>query len=330
MKRTVFVPLLALALACAVAGAQTLQIKIATVAPENSPWATGLRKLAADWERVASGRITVKLYLGTPGDEADILQKMRFGLDAGVLSSTSIARITEDVMALSLPGLLVDDASIERGLAAARPILEREIAKEGLVVVAWTKAGWARIFSRRPIPSVAAFKGLRFAVPSDDSNLTPILQGLGAVPIRTETGAVIQRLTTGAIDAMIYSPLLVSAQWSFFRSSIAAVSDEPVAPVFGALVVTKKTWDKVPAELKPALIAAAEAAAAEISRESDRYEELGIAAMVRDGLARTKLDAAAAAEWRRTFAATRDRYAPTLFSKEIVDALLRAAGTSAP
>ena len=315
----------AFSLLVAVSGAQTITIKMATSAPDNSPWANVLRALAADWEKISGGKIAVRLYIGMPGEEADILQKMRFGLDAGMLSTVALAGVAADVMALSIPGLLTDDASIEKSLAAVGPLLEQQLSKQGFVMLTLAKGGWLRIFSRKPIRSVADLKGQRFFVPSDGSYVAKVIQELGAVPVRTEGSAVIQRFATGTMDAIMYSPLQVSPQWSFFRPYLGAVSDIPVAPLFGAVVVARKTWERVPEDLKPALIAAAGSASRNMSKESDKYEEAGLASMARDGLVRPKFTRQDETEWRRAFAASSAKYAGEYFSRPILELLSAAS-----
>ncbi len=76
---------LAIFLAAAVA-APGITIKLGSLAPAGSPWELGLKRLAAEWEKISGGTVTVKIYAGgVAGDEPDMIRKVRIGtLNAGL------------------------------------------------------------------------------------------------------------------------------------------------------------------------------------------------------------------------------------------------------
>ena len=53
-----------LLLAASLPPLQALTLKLATLAPEGSPWVEELRQVAWQWERVSGGRVRLKIYAG--------------------------------------------------------------------------------------------------------------------------------------------------------------------------------------------------------------------------------------------------------------------------
>lgn len=51
-----------LLLAAGYAAAGALTIKLGTLAPIGSPWEIGLRRIAADWDRISGGTVTLRIY----------------------------------------------------------------------------------------------------------------------------------------------------------------------------------------------------------------------------------------------------------------------------
>ena len=61
-------------------GAQKVEIKLATQAPENSPWHKMLVDMNTEWQTLTGGDVSMAIYPGgVSGDESDILRKMRIG-----------------------------------------------------------------------------------------------------------------------------------------------------------------------------------------------------------------------------------------------------------
>ena len=62
----------------ALVGAESIVLKIATVAPSRSPWDIELKKVAEEWNRITDGLVTVKIYnMSTLGGEKAGIQKLK-------------------------------------------------------------------------------------------------------------------------------------------------------------------------------------------------------------------------------------------------------------
>ena len=280
-------------------------------------------RLAAEWKKISGGKVNMTVYAGTLGDDNSIIQKMRFGLDAGVFPSTGLSLIYEDILALSIPSLVRDDEELRAILKEMDGTFRSEIGKKGYSVITYAAAGWVWLFSRRPVAKPSDIVNLKVAVPVDDRKLSRMLQAAGAVPVQTDSTNLVGQIATGSIDALLISPSFVQAQWSFFKSYLPYVSDMRISPFVGAMLMNTRSWNRVPVEYRPSFLEAADRMAVALSTEADRLDAVAIKAMTSDGLSVVPLSGADRAAWYDVFVSNRERFVRDLFSKEILDAIDR-------
>ncbi len=318
------IPTLLLLLALAASAFGQVNLKLGVAAPKNSPWGVSLDRLASEWRRISGGKVTLTVYAGTLGDDNAIIQKMRFGLDAGVFPSTGLSLIYEDILALSIPTLVRDDAELRAVLKELDAPFRAEIGRKGYTILTYSTAGWVWLFSRRPVTKPSDFQNLKVAVPVDDRKMSRMLQAAGAVPVQVDLQNLVGQIATGAVDALLFSPSLVQAQWSFFKSYLPYMSDLKVSPFVGAALVNTRSWERVPPDLRKPLMEAADKMAEDLAREADRLDAAAVKALTSDGLTVVPLTAADRAAWYEAFVANRDRFVRDLFSKDVLDAIDRA------
>ena len=87
------------------AAAQQTLIKMATLAPDGSPWHQVLQQMGERWRNISSGKVKLTIYPGgVLGDEPDIVYKMRIGqIQAVALSGAGMADIEPGVACLQIP-----------------------------------------------------------------------------------------------------------------------------------------------------------------------------------------------------------------------------------
>ena len=323
MKLRTIVLLVLIFLAASVASGQALNLKMAMDAPRNSPWGQSLERMAAEWKRVSGGKINLTVYAGTQGSDAQIIQKMRFGLDIGVFASTGLALVYDDILALSIPSLVRDEAELRSVLKELDPSFRAGLADKGYSLVAYSYSGWVRMFSRRSVANPADLVGLKVAVMTGDTKISRMLQTVGAIPVQVDGQGFVGLIATGAIDAVLYSPALVQAQWSFLKTYIPYMTDFKVSPFIGAIIMNTRSWERIPAATRPLLVDAADKLSADMAREIDRLEEAAIRAMSADGMIVVKTTEADKDAWYESFVSNRDRFVAAMFSKDVVDAVDR-------
>jgi TRAP-type C4-dicarboxylate transport system substrate-binding protein len=298
MKRPA-APLLALATFLAAAPLPALTIKMGSLAPTGSPWEAGLKTIAAEWARLSGNEVILKLYAGgIVGDEPDMIRKMRIGqLDAAAITVSGLNGIFSGVKALAFPMFLSSDEELAYVLGKMKPFFEREIEKRGFRVVMWAPAGWVYFYSRGPIVTPDDLKKQKLWVWVGDPDEVQAWQSSGFHVVPLPSTDIMTSLQGGMIDALVASPLLAASnQWFGIAQNQTGLR---LAPMFGAAVVSNAAWAKVPKDLQPKLIAAAQKAADALVPQLVKADEDAIAVMKKYGLTINPVPPAAEEEWRR-------------------------------
>jgi TRAP-type C4-dicarboxylate transport system substrate-binding protein len=131
----------------------SLTIKIASIAPENSPWGKELNILAAEWKKISNGRVILKIYHnGIAGDEGTVLRKMKMGqLHGGIFTARGLSSLFPDITVISYPFLIKTDDELDYVMTKIKPMLNQQIEAKGYKILAWSKAGWVRFFGTSKI-----------------------------------------------------------------------------------------------------------------------------------------------------------------------------------
>jgi TRAP-type C4-dicarboxylate transport system substrate-binding protein len=112
------------------------------------------------------------------------------------------------------------------------------------------------------------------------------------------------------------------------------VIDLPWGFVLGATVIPRETWERIPADLRPVLLAIASEEAQRIDADARRLEREAMEAMARAGLSVVPVDRAAwSAALERTWPVLRAEVVPPAFFDAVVaarDACRLAAPASLP
>ena len=301
------------------AGAQVVTLRMAVNVPTNSPWDLGLQRLAAEFSRVSEGKVRLEFppsaHIAT---ESDIIQKMRLGVDGALLTTDGMAELYPDSLALSMPSYMRDDAEFDAVLDAVEPLIESKLG-DRYIVLALSKGGWARYFSRSPIVYPADFSKLRISISPIEDQEMQLMESVGARTIKGSTADFLLQINSNTVDAACVSPIYIASLWSQLRGKIAYMSGFKVAPFIGALVLNKSSWDRVPADLKPPLEQVVRDMARKISLDSAKLEADAIASL--DGIKVPPEPAEAAAKWAEVFAQRRNGLISQLFSSDMLEAI---------
>lgn len=274
---------LALFLVCsALAGAQ--EIKLASVAPEASPWGRALNDLAVQWREISNGRIRLRVYHNAiAGDEDDILRKMRIGqLQAAVLTSQGMKQVVPEVYSVSVPFLIGSQDELNYVMDEIEPELNAAFERNRLHVLAWSRAGWVHFFSKEAVTYPDDLKSQRLAANPTDQELLQAFRIMGYRPIPMPQPELLTSLNSGLVDAFYTSPLVAAGfQWFGLAPHML---DLKVAPFLGAIVITDAAWRRIPDSMKDELLEAADGISGQIDDEVRDLEEEALETMQRFGL----------------------------------------------
>jgi TRAP-type C4-dicarboxylate transport system substrate-binding protein len=202
-----------------------------------------------------------------------------------------------------------------------RPLLEERLAGKGFVVLFWSDAGWVRFFSNQPVMHPDDMRKLKLFTWSGSPEQVGLYKSAGFNAVPLETVDIVPSLQTKLIDAVPAPPFF--AMVSQIDSRAPYMLELNWAPLVGALVVRKETWDKIPAETRARLLTAAATAGREIKAISRREMNESVTAMEKRGLKVTKVTPAVEAEWRALAEAVYPRIRGPIVPAEIFDETLR-------
>jgi len=222
-------------------------LKIATLAPEGSSWAKVLRTIDADVRRETNGNVGFKIYPGgVQGDEKVVLRKMRIGqLHGGNFGGQGVSQTLPDVLALQMPFLFDSYAEVDYVLEKMDAFYRQGYEERGYVFLGWADIGFVHILSQQPVATLEDMSDQKvWQLP--DEPLTSVLfrlAGVTSVPLNIPD--VLLGLQTNLIDVVYASPsATIVLQW-FTRAKY--VTQLPINYTLGALLIDKRTFDKISA-----------------------------------------------------------------------------------
>lgn len=301
MKSPTFLFVFAFALALCAHGAETITIKLATILPKDTTGHERLTALGAEWHKLSGGRVVLNPMAGSADGEHQIVRLMRSNrLQGALVSAVGLAQIDRSVTCLQLIPLAFRDwREVDHVREKIRDDLEARLRAKDFVVLFWADAGWVRFFSKAPAVRPADLKPMKMFVWTGDPQQLGILRNLGYNPVGLETEVILPSLANGTINVVPVPPFLANA--AQYTKYVQHMVDINWAPIVGAAVVQRAVWEKIPAALRPKLLAAA-AKEGELLRSQMRQED-DDAIVAMQGLKRNKLNVhrvtpEIAAEWR--------------------------------
>jgi TRAP-type transport system periplasmic protein len=329
MKSKTLKTAFALATAAAVmltsASAATVRIKLATLAPTGSTYHKSLLALREAWKKTSNGGVDLIVYAdGKLGGEADTVNLMSVNsVQASMLTAVGLAEIEQGVAGLqSIPMGFRDFAEVDYVNEKLRPLLQERLEKKGFVVLFWIDAGWVRFFSKKPFTTPDELKKLKLFTWAGNPHQVEIYKSAGFNPVPLEPADTLPGLQTGLIEAIPSPPVFSLATQMDSRAPY--MLDLNWAPLVGACVIRKATWDSIPAEFHDALFKAAATAGTEIKASGRKECEESVKAMEKRGLKVLKVTPEQQAEWCRAAEVTYPKIRGTIVPEDIFDQALAA------
>ena len=297
------------------AAEKSVRINLGTLAPRGSLYHQSLQAMAEAWRKTPGGGVRLVIYPdGTQGGEADMVRLMRVGsLQAGLLTAVGLSDIEPAVSGLqNIPMLFRSLEEFERVNERLRPTLEKRLADKGFIVLFWVDAGWVRYFSKEPILTPDDLRRMKIFVWSGSPDQVSIMRRAGFTPVPLETSDILPGLQTGLINCAPLPPIFALAAQVDMRAP--HMLNLNWAPLVGACVVKKETWDKVPVGVRETLLAAATSAGKEILANSHKESADAVAAMQKRGLTVHEPNPQVVEQWRteaeKTYPDIRGRIVP--------------------
>lgn len=229
-----------------ISNSYALSLKIGAIAPEGTNWAKTLKELKRDLKKQTDSRVKLKIYYGgVAGDEPDIVRKIRIGqFNGGVFSGKTLGDIVPDVRAIEIPFNFI--YAREKGLNAVKeltPEFNKQFLAKGFVNLGFYEIGQVYVVSTKKITNIDEMKGIKMWAWQGDGLVSAMIESLGLVSVPLSLPDVLSSLSTGIIDSA-YAPALgiIGLQW---HNQIKYLINFPTAFSIGALLISKKSWDKI-------------------------------------------------------------------------------------
>jgi TRAP-type C4-dicarboxylate transport system substrate-binding protein len=286
--------------------AQPIEIKMATLAPKDSPWCDVLVRMGERWKAISNGNVKLTLFAGgVMGDEPDTVNKLRIKMiQAVALTGAGMGEIEKGVAALQIPLMFDSYEELDYVRDRLAPTLEKRIEANGFVVLNWGDAGWVYFFADKPMPRLDDLRKLKMFSWAGSNDETELWKTNGFRPVTLAATDIQMALKTGLIDVIPTTPLY--ALWNQCFTLAKYMTDIKWAPLVGATLVSKAVWDKIPeAQRGPMLQAAHESGQQLRSGIRDMGDKAigvmtgGLPGKKMDKLTIVHADDATLADWRR-------------------------------
>jgi TRAP-type C4-dicarboxylate transport system substrate-binding protein len=164
-------------------------------------------------------------------------------------------------------------------------------------------------------------KKLKMFVWAGDDQYTELWKKAGFNPVPLPATEIATALQTGLVDAVTINPQgILLLQW--YRQ-IHYMTDFKWAVFLGGIVISKSTWEKIPAEIRPAMRQAALKAALRIRDFSMQTDQSDVEVLKKNGVEVVSVDEATLNEWRRLIESVLPQMRGSYLPAESLDAAMK-------
>jgi TRAP-type C4-dicarboxylate transport system substrate-binding protein len=191
-------------------------LKLATLAPEGSPWMKTFDEVNLELESRTEGAVKMRAYPGgVMGDDQAVLRKMRINqIHMAGITGLGLGTICNEVIALGSPFLFQSYDEVDHVLALVTGRLEKVLREKGFILLGWTEIGFVYMMSNKPIATLDDLQGAKVWMPEGDPVSQAVFQKIGVSPVPLGIADVLLALQTRLVD-VVYGPPLgaIALQW---------------------------------------------------------------------------------------------------------------------
>ena len=289
---------LTLASATQLAAQAPIRIRLGTLAPQGSSYHRILQEMGEKWKTATNGRVQTTIYAGTMGSELELVRRMRATqLQAAAITVQGISSIDPGVAALqSMPMMFRSLDEVDHVKTTLGPKLSQRLEAKGFKVLFWGDAGWVRFFTRDKVEHPADLKRQKTFVTAGETEQFDLMKSAGYSPVALEWADALTGLQTKMIDAVPIIPYYALATQVYTVAKYMV--DLNWAPVVGALVIDKRTWDALPPDVQATMMAVGAEAGKQFQAQGRKEADEAVAAMQKRGLNVVPVTGPLLAEWR--------------------------------
>ncbi|MBN1676397.1 MAG: TRAP transporter substrate-binding protein DctP [Kiritimatiellae bacterium] len=260
------------------------RFKIATLAPDGSPWMQTFKKASDEVAEATEGEVRLKAYPGgVLGEEKDVLIKIQLGqVDGGGFLGFGVGRICPESRALMQPMLFEDYGEVDFVFEKMRLYLEAEALKNGFVALGWTEIGFSYLYSTIPVGGLQDLRGAKPWMIAEDMTMQELFRAGDVSGIPIPVVDVLPALQTGLIKSVFSPPYAaVAMQWFTrvkYRNAVRLTYS------FGGLFVAEKSWSRLPEPYRATASAITHRHMAQLTQQVRRSNAEALEVMAANGI----------------------------------------------
>lgn len=233
---------------------QKYKIKFASIAPEGSTWLNVMKEYDQAIRKESAGKLGFKIYPGgVLGDDKTVLRKIRLGqLHSAGFTGVGLGEITPEVRIMDSPFLFRNYDEVDFIINKFYDTFAKEFEKKGYILLGWAEVGFVYVFSQIPIKSKADMDRVKMWMWEGDPVAEATFKALGIAATPLSVIEVMTALQTGMVNGVYISPLAAIAMQWFTKAKY--MMELPLADAAGAVLISKKKFDKIPPELQQLLL----------------------------------------------------------------------------
>ena len=267
-----------------------IQIKIATLAPQNSEWAEKFQKGSIEIQERTENRVKLKFYWGgAQGNAKKILQKIKIRqLHGGTFSPTDFQEVYPDLNIYGLPFLFKDFDEVDYVRDRVDNQLEQGFKNLGFNTYGFAGGGFAYILSNEPIREYEDLKNKKIWLPQGDLISYEAMRSLNLLPVPLPMTDVLTGLQTGLIDIVAIPPVVALAlQW---HTKISYITRVPVLYAMGFLAIDSKMINRINTDDRKVLNEVISRIYSEVDSNSQQDSENAYEALSKIGIQEIQFD----------------------------------------
>ncbi len=300
------------------------QIKFATVAPEGSTYLTVLREYTNEVTQLTDGKVKFKIYPSQiQGDEKDVLRKIKFGqLHSAGFTGVGLGEIVPEIRIMELPMLFRSYDEVDHIKSLLYDDFAKKFEEKGFIILGWADVGFAYVFAQKPILSLEDLRGTKMWMWEGDPVAEATFNALKVSAIPLSLTDVLTSLQTNLIEAVYVPPLpCVSLQW---HTRIKTMMNVPLANVTGAVLISKKMFDKLTPEHQNILLEKGREHMTRLVELGRKDNQKAIEIMQKNGVEIVEVPQKNLAEFYSAAKAAGQALVGKLYSQELLDRVLTA------
>ena len=299
-------------------GGEQLTIKLATLAPEGSPWMNTFHKVNDEIEKKTDGKVKLKAYPGgVLGGDGDMLRKMRIGqIHGGGFTGMGLGTVYPDIFVMETPFLFQNYGEVDHVFDKMDDPFRKGFEKEGYVLLGWSEIGFVHLLSNVPITSVENMKGRKVWLWEGDPIASPVLRKAGIMPIPLGIPDVLMALQTHLIDVVYASPLAaIALQWF---TKVKYMTNLPLGYSLGGVLINKRMFAKIPSDLQGIVKEVFQYHSTLLNARTRRDNDDAMRIMVKQGIKLVTPTDQETEEFKRISREAIDELADKVFSRDVL------------